>query len=514
MDENRYPKGLLLIVATALALIPALAWAGHDTSSVGSYTGCLGDRSGTFYNLMEATDPSGPCREGDTQVHLSSGDITSVSPGTGLTGGATEGAASLAVDTGVMQTRVAGTCAIGSSIREISADGEVICEPNDVGAVTGLANYCEILAEHTPYAPCTTYYKGAVDTRDQFGYQVGSFSSVAIGADELPLIAYSGGYANDLKVARCNDKACAGGDETITSVDAVARGYPISAVIGADGLPIIAYSGPDMELKVAHCNDVGCTGGNETISSVDTNAGSVSAVVGVDGFPIIAYRDIIDGHLKVTHCNDIACTGGDEAISSVDTASLVVRETSVVISVDGLPIIAYHDRTKEALMVAHCNDVACTGGDETITTVDKASAEVGRDPSMIIGVDGLPVISYYDHSNKDLKVAHCNDVACTGGDEAITAVDTAGEVGSDPSIALGTDGFPTIAYYDSSNEDLKLARCNDVACAEGDETITTVDATGYVGFNPSLAIGVDGLPVISYGDGSAKDLKVARRSVQ
>ena len=38
-------------------------------------------------------------------------------------------------------------------------------------------------------------------------------------------------------------------------------------------------------------------------------------------------------------------------------------------------------------------------------TVD-FTGSVGRDTSITVGADGLPVISYYDATNMDLKVAH------------------------------------------------------------------------------------------------------------
>ena len=60
--------------------------------------------------------------------------------------------------------------------------------------------------------------------------------------------------------------------------------------------------------------------------------------------------------------------------------------------------------------MAHCSDLACTAA--TLTTVDSAGS-VGQYSSVTIGADGLALISYYDETNGDLKVAHCSNVACT-----------------------------------------------------------------------------------------------------
>ena len=103
-------------------------------------------------------------------------------------------------------------------------------------------------------------------------------------------------------------------------------------------------------------------------------------------------------------------------------------------------------------------------------------------------------------SNPDLKVARCNDPACAGGNETLSTVDSAGVVGSYTSLAIGTDGNPVVSYYDGTNGDLKVARCNDPACAGGNETLSTVDSAGAVGSYTSLAIGTDGNPVVSYYD--------------
>jgi len=102
-----------------------------------------------------------------------------------------------------------------------------------------------------------------------------------------------------------------------------------------------------------------------------------------------------------------------------------------------------------------CYRVTVVGEDIIITTVDNTGS-VGRYNSIAIGADGFPVISYYDQSNDDLKVVKCGDAACTVAGNTITTVDSTGSVGEYTSIAIGADGFPVISYYDQSNRDLKV----------------------------------------------------------
>lgn len=339
------------------------------------------------------------------------------------------------------------------------------------------------------------------------GNSVGLHSSIIIGTDNFPVISYWDENANMLKVAKCNDTACTGNDETITSV--TSGGQTTSIAISQDGFPVISHRNVDANfsglLMVTKCNDAACAGGDELTTQLDdslgssSNASCTSLAISGDGYPVIAYGSREDNALHVAKCDDIACTGEGETLSVVyDPAERAGNSCSLAIGDDGNPVISSTITFifQSSLVVTKCNDAACAGSDETTTTVDGPS-NVGY-TSIAIGTDNNPVISYRRANH--IRVAHCNDAACTGNNELVSIVDDVDDVGEFSSIAIGDDGFPVISYFDRTAGALKVAKCNDEACTGGNETITTVDdpSTESAGFDTSIAIGDDGRPVISY----------------
>jgi hypothetical protein len=194
------------------------------------------------------------------------------------------------------------------------------------------------------------------------------------------------------------------------------------------------------------------------------------------------------------------------AVTALDGPGIVGYASSVTIGADGLGLISYYDHTNGDLKVAHCANTACTSA--TLTTLDSAG-EVGNYSSVTIGADGLGLISYFDKTNGDLRLAHCSNAACTSA--TLTTVDSTGQVGLFTSVTIGADGLGLISYSsDYTNYDLKVAHCSDPSCTSA--TLTTLDSTGEVGPGSSVTIGADGLGLISYYDYTNYDLKVAHCS--
>jgi len=173
--------------------------------------------------------------------------------------------------------------------------------------------------------------------------------------------------------------------------------------------------------------------------------------------------------------------------------------TSITTGADDLGLISYWDMHNFDLRVAHCNNTACTSA--TISTLDSVG-DVGFFTSITTGADGRGLISYFDFTNSDLKAAHCDNAACTSA--TISTLDSAGGVGLYTSITTGADGRGLISYLDA-NGHLKVAHCANAACTSA--TLSTLDSEDSAGDYTSITTGADGLGLISYSGSTA--IKVA-----
>lgn len=286
----------------------------------------------------------------------------------------------------------------------IGVDGlPIISHYDPINVVSG-----HLRVTHCTNPACTAADLAALDTVGD----VGNDTSITIGADGLAVISYIDTTNSNLKVAHCDNLVCS--SATLSTVDAsgtVGIGST-SIAIGADGLPIISYfNGVTLDLRVAHCNNATCTGAALTTLDAGGDVGRVNAItIGSDGLAVISYRDSTNSDLKVAHCNNVACSGA--ALATVDSVGDVGDSNSIALGADGLPIIAYRDETNQDMKLAHCSDSLCSSA--VLSSVDTAGNN-GIWNQVTVGVDGLPIVAEEDFNGGllHLKVAHCSNTLCT-----------------------------------------------------------------------------------------------------
>ncbi len=205
------------------------------------------------------------------------GDITGVTAGTGLTGGGTSGDVTLNADTGYVQRRVSSSCAVGSSIRAINANGTVTCEPDDTGGIDDrllearIAGYTYTVRTNGTAGSCTgpnEYWTGVYCFVSGYPVCTNGTASQCTGSNEYWTGMYCcvTGYPS-----RTNGTVsqCTGPNEYWTGVYCLVGGYPV-CTNGTSG----SCTGPNEYWTGMYCCVTGvskctngtasqCTGPNE-----------------------------------------------------------------------------------------------------------------------------------------------------------------------------------------------------------------------------------------------------------
>jgi hypothetical protein len=324
-----------------------------------------------------------------------------------------------------------------------------------------------------------------------------------------PVVSYYDVTRGNLKVLHCGNPSCTAGN-TVTAADTADNvGQYTSLVLDASGNPVVSYYDVTHgNLKVLHCGNPRCTAGN-TVSVPDQrpDVGRYTSLrLDGHGNPVVSYYDVTNGDLRLLRCGNSTCTAGN-IITTPDTVGNVGLYTALRLDKQDNPVISYHDATDGNLKLLHCGDTTCSANN-SLGVPDQVGI-VGWYTSLMLDVNGNPVVSYYDATNNDLsnlKVLRCGNSTCTAGN-SIVAPDTVGDVGLYTSLVLDSSGNPVVSYTDQSNGNLKLLHCGNTTCTAGN-VIASPDTINNVGQYTSLTLDANGNPVVSYYDVTNGDVRV------
>ena len=425
----------------------------------------------------------------------SGGTVTSVSAGSGLTGGTITTSGTVAIASGGVTAAMLASngCTNGQVLKWTGAAWTCAIDVVGTGTVTSVTA--------APAGGLATTPPGGIVDSGSIGVATGGIATamLADGAVTSAKIASGSVTADKLatdqklpactigQAARWTGSAWICGNLPPSLLNLGETGYYPSVALGADGLPVVAfYSSPDNRLNLLKCGDPSCIGPTAT-SIVDTNvsgSGRIGLVVGADGFPIISYTTSNTNLLRVAKCLNSSCSGGAVFLATIDSTSQAYSP-SIALGSDAVPIISY-SFAGGGLKVAKCATALCAGP-ATITVVDGAS-NVGYGSSIKVPSDGLPIISYADGSSQRVKLAKCADTACTS--SSLRVLDASG-IGQ-TSLAIGSDGFAFVVYAVNGGG-FRLARCIDATCSGASYRLLDPnygDGTVYVGS--------DTLPFVAY----------------
>lgn len=346
--------------------------------------------------------------------------------------------------------------------------------------------------------------EGTIVTVVDNSANVGEYNSLAIGTDGFARIAYYDATNGDLKFARCLNADC--NLKNIMIIDSGGNvGYRYTGIaLGADGFAQISYyDATNKDLKFVHCTNADCTTKNIIVidSSVSDIGQFSSLVLGTDGFSRIAYYSISRGDLRFARCLNIDCTSRN--IFTVDSTGDTGKYTSVALGSDGFARISYQNETSDDLKMSRCLQIDCQAANNN--NIDTAGDVGSLKTNIAMGSDGYARIGYYDDTNRNLKFVRCTSIDCNL--KVITVVDSVDNIGKYNSMQLGADGFARISYWGDGS--VKFARCTNADCTT--KVISITDTEGDdVGHYSSLRLGSDGFGRISYYDNQTPRLKFAR----
>jgi hypothetical protein len=220
----------------------------------------------------------------------------------------------------------------------------------------------------------------------------------------------------------------------------------------------------------------------------------------------------------VAMCETADCSTSTVYVGDDGSGSDVGAFSSIALRANDAPVISYIDSTNGRVMIRACTNPYCenmpSDGGIAEWAAGSGVPHHASSTSIVVGPSGNVLISYFKNESGSgtqittgsLVIERCSSY--TGSACSQVARDPNGITGMGNAMALLPDGSPVVAYFDQTNTELKLARCSNANCDS--VTYTVLDSNGHVGgFQSSIAVAPDGRIGVAYFDQTNQALKIA-----
>ena len=269
-------------------------------------------------------------------------------------------------------------------------------------------------------------------------------------------------------------------------IDPNANGGYVTQVLDSQGNPHLAYYDSDnSDVKYAYWD--GTAWQIEVVDSAGDIGLYMDFTLDSEDHAHISYYDDLgeyDGNLKYAHWN-----GSSWDIETVDTGTDTGTDTSIDIDSNGYPHIAYVDNYNAILKYAKWD-----GTTWQLEVVDNGD-HVGFYNDLVLDEDDHAHICYRDNAIGFLRYAEWDGTAWQ---LEILDDDSDERVGAFASIALDSQGYTHVSYYDWPDK-LKYASWNG--------TSWDIEHVGLGGRGTSLVLDENDIPHISHSENSTTTTK-------
>ena len=241
-------------------------------------------------------------------------------------------------------------------------------------------------------------------------------------------------------------------------------------------------------------------------SQVSSNGkvGPVGIAVDSNNYPHISYS------AYGSYCGNglmlASFDGVDWTSQTVKSGSNRGCSSALVIEDDDQINIAYQNRDTSKLSFVTGNGVSTWSSDYAVDFGNPSySMYPGYYSSMAVDNQGQFHIAHYDSKEEDLRYS----TGVPNGQWSNTIIDSGGNTGRNPAIAIDAAGDPHIVYHSWAGWDLKYATLNP---SSPNWQVSNVETAGSIGDSSSIFIDDAGIIHIAYSDDTNNVLRYATKN--